>query len=150
MLPSLARSLIRWHSLSRRNAQSFQLLIEIELLEMVNLGILLLLLRVCWWCQRVWMTYPGSESGACTGHRALPDRLRFSPEANRNCVGLPLDHLLPSGINVVETFCANSAQIAVSTQWNDESARTRRGLDLCRCARNYEERFSSCLYQGML
>ncbi len=112
---------------------------------MVMLGILvLLLLSLGCFIQLRSMPYVASDSG----FSKLPDRPRCSAAATGTCVELPLDLFLLRA-TVVEAICALPAGLENSTQWNYESARIPRGLDLCRCARNYKERFSPCLFQLM-
>ncbi len=117
---------------------------------MVMLGVLLLLLVLSlgWFIQLRSMALAASDSRFSKGFSKLPDRPCWMRAAPGTCVELPLG-LFPPGITVVEAICALAARFEYGSQWNYESTRIWRGLDLCRCARNYKERFSPCLFQPM-
>ena len=115
---------------------------------MVTLGILvlLLLLSTNWIVQGRAVAVWAGESGSCrTSAREIcrgkvlgkcVEQLLTSPPFRSMVVGTA-DQLLP-------------AHLQDSTLWTHEPAHLLRGLDLCRCARDFKERLSPCLFLPML
>jgi hypothetical protein len=119
---------------------------------MVTLGVLVLLLLIVtrWFAQRrlVEVAHSGNGAGKLL-IRFCPSGTAIGKCEGRLSAASSLGRTVAAAVSpLIERLAP--AQFGDGTQRNYESARTRRGLDLCRCARNYKERFLPCLFLPML
>ena len=112
---------------------------------MVTLGILVLLLlqATIWIVQGRTAAVWAGESGSCQ---------TLAREFRRGKVrGICVEQLLAPAPLVAETVGRLlPAPAQESTLWPYAPTQPLRGLDLCRCARNFKERLSPCLFLPML
>lgn len=121
--------------------------IEVELLTMLTLGILvlLLLLTTNWIVQGRTVAVWAGESGSCQ---------TSAREVRRGKVlGICVEQLLapePICLAVKPAGQLVPAHFQDSTLWKHEPTQFLRGLDLCRCTRDFKERLLPCLFLPML
>lgn len=114
---------------------------------MVTLGILvlLLLLSTNWIVRERAVAVWAGESGSCQ---------TSAREVRRGKVlGIRVEQLLASPPLCLVAETADRllpAHLQESTLWTREPAHPLRGLDLCRCARDFKERLSPCSFLPML
>lgn len=114
---------------------------------MVTLGILvlLLLLSTNWIVQVRTVAVRAGESGSS------------QPSAYQARCGIVRGNyverlLAPAPFGLVAETASQPlpAPVQDSTLWNHKPTQPLRGFDLCRCARDYKERLSPCLFLRML